>query len=167
MHARIITIVHPSPPVSNATINYDEIKEIATEPIKNIIRAQIKTLTPLFFKLDLAIYGSNTIPGFITSDGPCVWIDLKLPNYRILAGNALVSPTIEIHLPLLPSQSLFLNRRGKNGYIKLSSYGSISESKIVMDTNWRISSKARKFLIVNQKIIHEKWFKPYQMQTKV
>ncbi len=146
------------PPKDSTIITYDEIKGIADEPLTSLISTQLEILTSLFLKLDLAIIETTTSPGFITSDDPCVWFDPQLPNYPRLAGCALVSPTIEIHLPISPSQCIFLNRRGDKGYINLSKFGPIAESTIVTEANWRTRTRSNQYFIVNKKIILEKWF---------
>jgi hypothetical protein len=150
------------PSKDSSVVTYDEIKEIADEPLKSLISTQFEILTPLFLKLDLAIIETATSPGFITSDDPCVWFDPQLPNYPQLAGRALVSPTIEIHLPISPSQCIFLNRRGDKGYINLSKFGPIAESTIVTEANWRTRTKSNQYFIVNKKIILAKRFTFYQ-----
>ncbi len=146
----------------STTMTYDEIKEIADEPVKSLFPSQFKILTPLFSKLDIAILETSTNPGFITSDDPCVWFDPQLPNYPNLAGRALISPTIEIHLPISPSQCIFLNRRGERGYINLSKFGPIREIKSVTEINWRTRTKSNQYFIVNQKTMLAKWFTFYQ-----
>ncbi|MDP1714191.1 MAG: DUF4238 domain-containing protein [Anaerolineales bacterium] len=146
----------------SSVITYEEIKEVADEPLKLLIPTQFKILIPLFLKLDLAIIETSTSPGFITSDDPCVWFDSQLPNYSRLAGRALISPTIEIHLPISPSQCIFLSRRGEKGYINLSNFGPLREIKSVTEVNWRTRMKSNKYFIVNKKIILAKWFTFYQ-----
>jgi hypothetical protein len=150
------------PSKDSSVVTYDEIKEIADEPVKSLFSTQFEILTPLFFKLDLAIIETATSPGFITSDDPCVWFDPQLTNYPRLAGPALVSPTIEIHLPISPSQCIFLNRRGDKGYINLSKFDPITESTIITEANWRTRTKSNQYFIVNKKIILVKWFTFYQ-----
>lgn len=150
------------PSKDSSVVTYDEIEQIADEPLKSLFFTQFEILTHIFFKLDLAIIETATSPGFITSDDPCVWFDPQLPNYPRLAGHALVSPTIEIHLPISPSQCIFLNRRGDKGYINLSKFGPIVESTIVTEANWRTRTKSNQYFIVNKKIIFAKWFMLYQ-----
>lgn len=152
------TIFPAMPTKHSHTVTYEEIKEVADEPLKSLFTTQFDILTPLFLKLDLAVIETSTSPGFITSDDPCVWFDSQLPNYPRLAGRALVSPTIEIHLPISPSQSIFLNRQGDNGYKNLSKFGLIAEGTIVAEANCRTRAKSNQYFIVNQKIILAKWF---------
>jgi hypothetical protein len=151
----------PSMPLKENTVTtHDKIKEIADEPIKSLITTQLDILTRLFIGLDLAIIETNTSPGFITSDDPCVWFDPKLPNYPRLTGHALISPTIEVHLPISPTQCIFLNRQGNNGYINLSNFGLITEGTVVAETNWRTRKKSNQYFIVNKKVMLAKWFVP-------
>jgi hypothetical protein len=146
---------------NDSIVTLDEIKEFEDVSVKSLIASQFKILTPLFLKLDLAILETSSNPGFITSDDPCVWFDPQLPNYPNLAGRALISPTIEVHLPISPSQCIFLNRRGESGYINLSKLGSIRDIKSVTEINWRTRAKSNQYFIVNKKTIHAKWLTFY------
>jgi hypothetical protein len=142
----------------DSTVTFDEIKQIADEPLKSLISAQLKVLVPLFLNLNFAVLNTATIPGFITSDDPCVWFDVQLPNYTHLAGPALVSPTIEVHMPISPSQCIYFNRDGKTGYINLSKFGPNEESIIVTKINRQIRTKSNQYFIINKEILHAKWF---------
>jgi hypothetical protein len=149
----------PSIPLGdNPTVTFKEINDVADEPLKSMISAQLNVLLPVFLNLDCAIIKTSTTPGFITSDDPCVWLDPQLPNYPNLAGTALMSPTIEIHLPISPSQCIYFNRRGNKGYINLSSSGVIEENFTVAKANRRTCAKAHQYVVVNKKILLEKWF---------
>ena len=114
----------------------------------------ITAVAPLLTRLDFAILYSESEQGFITSDCPCVWFDPEAykrpPLYR---GPALMYETIEITLPISPSQCILLNRQGLNGYIKL-------DENAVRELNRRHRFYASKSFIVNNSGVDESWFDP-------
>ena len=108
----------------------------------------MNVLTRLLFQLDMSIIETSTSPGFITSDDPCVWFDPELHSQSFFTAPALMSPTIEINLPISPSQCLFFNRQNQNGYIILSKHGPQADISVVNQSNWRIHRRAKKSFIV-------------------
>jgi hypothetical protein len=103
------------------SLNYEQVKALHENPLQHILAPMIKTLTPLLYKLDMAVLETDDEVGFITSDHPCVWSDpegyKRPPMYR---GPALMYPSIEITMPISPRHCLFLNRGGMTGYITVS-----------------------------------------------
>ena len=61
--------------------------------------------------------------------------------------------TIEITLPISPSQCIFLNRQGFSGYIE------VNES-VVKDLNRTNRFHASNYYIMNQNKVDEDWFNP-------
>lgn len=148
----------PPDPEDTHIVTYDEIKQLAEEPIKSLVPTHLSMLTPLLFRLDLTIVETSTKPGFITSDDPCVWFDPELQSRPFPRGPALISPSIEINLPISPTQSILYNRRGDNGYILLSKYGPQVDLSVVAEANWRTRRKANEYFVVNKRIILRSWF---------
>ncbi|NOR52473.1 MAG: DUF4238 domain-containing protein, partial [Candidatus Aminicenantes bacterium] len=103
------------------SLSYDEVKKLAEEPIQHMLLPSISIETPLLCKIDFAILETDTQPGFITSDNPCVWSDPEAykrpPFYR---GPGLIYESVEITLPISPQQAILLNRKGFNGYITVN-----------------------------------------------
>lgn len=135
-------------------LSYNDVKELATHPLQNILPSMIQVGTPLLLPLDLAIFETSDSVGFITSDDPCVWFDPEwherpTPYQR----PALMYPTIEITLPVSPNHVIFLNRQGVSGYI------SVNEKK-VDELNRRTRFHAFEHFIVNCNVKKERWFDP-------
>ena len=99
----------------------DDVKVMEEFPIQTMMGTIVKTVLPIFQRMSCAVLRTDDPVGFITSDHPCTWFDsesYKLqPIYR---GPGLHSPTIEVTLPISPTQCLILSRRtGFNGYIDI------------------------------------------------
>lgn len=147
------TIAHPSD--SNKSFTYDDIKAMAEEPVRTILLPTIQTVAPLLARLDFAVLCTDdTRPGFITSDKPCVWFDPKAytrpPFYR---APALMYDTIEITLPIAPTQYIYLNRHGINGYHYIPASG-------VKEFNRRTRFSCTEHYVVNQNYSDDAWFDP-------
>lgn len=135
-----------------------EIEALANDPITSLVPSYIETLPHLLFQIDMAIVKTSTSPGFITSDGPCVWIDPYLSARSFPRGPALMSPSIEIHLPISPKSCIFFNRRGDSGYIRLADYGPLVDTSVVPEANWRMRKKSREYIVVDRNIVLWDWF---------
>jgi hypothetical protein len=100
-------------PSKGPGMSLDQVREIVEKPMQTMLGPIIATEAPLLMNLDVAIWETEDDIGFITSDRPCIWFDpesfRRPPFYR---GPALMYKTIEITMPLSPTQCLFLNRQG-------------------------------------------------------
>lgn len=135
-------------------LTYDDVKQLATDPMQHLLFQMIQTEVPLLYKLDMAILRTDSSPGFITSDHPCVWFDpkayLRPPFYR---APALMYPTIEITLPVSPSLLIYLNRAGIEGYADLA-------PTMVDDLNRRTRFSAHQYFVVAKNVTKGIWFHP-------
>jgi len=134
------------------SIGYEEVKNIVQGPLQNLLIPMINAVTPLLFKLDLAILVTNLKIGFITSDNPCVWYDpeayTRPPLYR---APALMCDTIEITLPISPMSVLYLNRQHINGY-------KFADEELVDTLNSRTRFYADEYFVVNSNVKKDIWF---------
>lgn len=146
---------YPSMPVDGrTTMNIEQAREIAQNPIHDVMAAGFK-MVPGLFALDMAIMTTPQIPGFITSDAPCVWFDAEARK-RPWPHNApgLEWPTIEITLPLSPSRMLFLNRggiRGLRGYMD-------TPDQLVDEFNRRTCGHGNEHIVVSRNVRKGIWF---------
>jgi len=137
-------------------LSYEEVKKLASEPIKHMLLPMITVETPELCKLDFAVIQTTSTPGFITSDAPCVWFDpeaCKRPPFDQTPG--LIYPTIEITLPISPNQMILLNRSAINGYLPLT-----VDERLVDELNRRTRFHAHEHFIVNKSVKKEIWFDP-------
>ena len=152
--SRAASIHLPSSSDSSEGMTLEEVRQICATPLQTTMHPHIQTLTPLLIKLDLAILNAPTGSLFITSDHPCVWFDpaayKRAPLYR---SPALAYPTIEITLPISPTQIIWLNRSGLRGYHPCNSF-------IVDQLNTRTRFRADKYFVVNCKETKPVWFDP-------
>ena len=113
---------------------------------------EVESLVPMLMPLDLAIFTTVEPLGFITSDKPCFWFDdqahKRPPLYR---NPALCYESIEIIMPISPTQVAIINRRGRSGYIPV-------ELNIVNAMNRLSRRAAREHFIVNQNRTEDSWF---------
>lgn len=53
----------------------EEVREMADQPIQEMLSSFVTELGPMLFKTPSVILETSGTPGFITSDDPCVWFD--------------------------------------------------------------------------------------------
>lgn len=147
-------IANASPPQSSrgSSISHEELRALAARPLQNMMAPIINTVTPLLFRMDLALFFVSTEPGFITSDHPCVWFDPE--SYKrppLLQGAGLGSRTVEVSLPLSPGFLAYLNWQGVNGYIE-------ANEKVVNEFNRRTRFYADEHFVVSKPVKNDYWF---------
>lgn len=94
------------------SLTMEEVREIVEQPIQSMLTEIVMAQAPLLFETPFAVLETSATPGFITSDAPCVWFDPA--RYVLPPGSGavgLVSPTIQITLPLSPEQMLMFTNR--------------------------------------------------------
>lgn len=60
---------------SGNSISHEVLKEVVNNPIEHIMIESINVEAKGLAKLDLCIFFTKKLDGFITSDNPCVWYD--------------------------------------------------------------------------------------------
>ncbi|MDO8864127.1 DUF4238 domain-containing protein [Haliea sp. E1-2-M8] len=142
------------PSDSGPGLTMDEVRKIVQHPVETMLFPMISTEAPILFRLDFSVLCTNSARGFITSDAPCVWRDPEAykrpPLYR---SPALGYKSIEILLPVSPSQCIFLNRSGIRGYLDI-------EDRAVSHVNRTIRFSADAHFISNQDGVEDHWFDP-------
>lgn len=134
-------------------LGYKEVKELAESPMRFTLPATVQALITPFYNMSMAILETDDDIGFITSDAPCVWFDAeacKRPPFYQSVG--LMYPTIEITLPLSPSQMLFIcHNQNIRGYIKM-------KPEMTDEFNRRTRFHAHDSYVVNRNESREIWF---------
>lgn len=134
------------------SFTHEQVRKMAEDPVATTLIPMIRAEAPLLANLDMAILYTDASPGFITSDRPCVWFDplsyTRPPLYR---GPALMYETIEITMPVSPTECILLNRQNFSGYIEAS-------DDIVNDLNRRVRFHASEHYVVNQEHVNDTWF---------
>lgn len=137
------------------TFSEEETRQMADQPIQELLVPTINSLTPILAIMEMVILETNTNPGFITTDDPCVWFDPEAykrpPSFQ---APGLMYPSTEIRLPLSPNQLLVFKREfnSLNGYVK------IVDNNIVDEINWLTRLHSHESIIVNANIKKDVWF---------
>lgn len=149
---RAATLVPPSS--SSPGLDYDQVKAFCENPIQNMLKPIIQTVTPLLCRLDIAVFETDDDIGFITSDNPCVWVDAEAYKRPLLYRSpGLKYESIEITLPISSYQCIWLNRRGVSGYTKATTL-------IVDEFNKRTRFYADRQFVVCSNQTRAIWFEP-------
>lgn len=144
----------PELPTSGPSYGYEEVKQIAAKPIQNLLVAELAALASHLVQMEMVIIETNSTPGFITTDNPCVWFDPEAckrpPAFQ---APALMYPSTEIRLPLSPTQMLVFKRNFGNlsGYIPVDDW-------LVDDINRITRFNAYEHFVVNANVKKEIWF---------
>lgn len=129
-----------------------EVNDVASKPMQHLLLLQMQVAEPIFRSLDVAVFVTLDEPGFITSDSPCVLIDeraaAKPPMFRT---PNLLSPEVEMWLPISPSLLLVLNRAGLSGFVPM---GRLDVAKV----NRRMRSGAQDYFVVSRNELRPEWF---------
>lgn len=104
-----------SPSTEGASIDLDEVRAIAEQPLDLLLPAAVELLTPCYAAMNFAIVRAPEGFHFITSDNPVIMHDpTRRPgsSYSIAPG----SPTIELTLPVSPHLCLIVAHKVRDGY---------------------------------------------------
>lgn len=144
--------------VKSYKTSVEEIQEWADNPITTMMPTGISVLTPLLLSVDLAIICTERSPGFITSDNPCVWEDPLSYTYSLSGFPGLISPTIEIYLPISPRQCLLFNRRGLTDYVFIDDINILQATRTISRINYQTRLHSDQYFVTNQEKILTSWF---------
>ncbi|MFH1283619.1 MAG: DUF4238 domain-containing protein [bacterium] len=137
---------------NQSSLSYEAVEQIVKYPTQTLLIPMIEASAPLLNIIDFAIFATNTLPGFITSDHPCVWFDpLWYTRPPLFQSPALAYETIEITMPISPYFCVYLNRQGLNGYIEIN-------ENALNEINRRTRHYAHEYFIVNQNVKKDIWF---------
>jgi hypothetical protein len=126
------------------TMSLDVVQELVNHPIQNLLSATVVQLSPLLHKMKFLVLETRRSTGFITSDNPCVWFDPAVyQKPRPFGAGGLISPTLEITLPLSPTQMLFFG----NTLIASGAYIPITDIDMVKNLNTRTRLSADEYFI--------------------
>lgn len=150
--------MHTERPATNGNdtgLDYEQVKDLAENPLQHMMLPWIVKLTPLLYRMNLLILCTNDPTGFITSDDPCVWFDpeaCKRPPFYQTPG--LMFPNIEVTLPISPRQAVLISHHDyNNGYID-------APESYVDEMNRRTLFHADSFFIVNGNTVKSECFDP-------
>lgn len=96
-------------PSTGGRIGLEEVRAIEANPIQHTIGPVLAAVMPIYGRMSIAVLCADDPIGFVTTDRPCTWFDpegYKLPP--IYRGPGLAFRTIEVTLPISPSQCVVL-----------------------------------------------------------
>lgn len=134
-----------SPDDERNTMSKEEVEELVTNPLQNFLPSMVQGMVPHLVRIPSVVMVAPKGTSFITSDTPCVWFD-KAEDERPRSGysGGLLSPSLEITMPLSPRQTLvFANR------LRVTGYWSGLRQRGVEDLNNRTLSRAEEFVVRN------------------
>lgn len=147
------------PPSSkSAGMGLNEVRELEANPIQHTIGPVIESVMPIYARMCMAILCTDDPIGFVTTDHPCTWFDpeaYKLPP--IYRGPGLASRTIEVTLPISPSQCLVLSHNHE-----LGGYRQVSRA-VVDKVNTRHIAHCNESFISRSSELRPEWFERREM----
>lgn len=137
---------------SRGGADIDQVRNAVENPAGAFLIPMVMAETKGLSICDMAILHTENVPGFITSDSPCVWCDPEAykrpPIYR---GPALCYESLEITLPVSSTECILINRQGIHGY-------RYADDKCVETLNKRTRVHALEDFVVNQNHIEDSWY---------
>jgi len=130
----------------------EDAERLAANPVEHLLGPMIATQLPILAGMRLAIIRTADSVGFITSDDPCTWFDpdgYKLPEFYRSPG--LAYETIEVAMPVSPSQLALLSWRGPEGFVDVP-IGAVNE------LNRRTRAHAHEYFVANSSVSNPVWF---------
>jgi hypothetical protein len=118
-----------------------------------MLSANVVQTTPLLYERPYLVLEAPNNNSFITSDDPCVWFDpAYYQNPRPFGAGGLISPTLEITLPLSPKQMLLFG-----GALIASGIHVPIENEMVDNLNRRTRLFSDEFFISNKSKVNPSW----------
>lgn len=103
----------PPMPSSGPSMSMEQVEQLASNPIPMLVSGAIAHLVPQFLKMQLSILRTDTTPGFITSDAPCVIFDPEAHKRPFLyRAPGLVFPTVQVTMPIAPTHLACITHYG-------------------------------------------------------
>lgn len=134
------------------SMTHEQVKQLASTPLQLMMPGVLKTVTPILIKMNMAVLCTDDPVGFITSDSPCIWFNpesYKLPPIYRAVG--LGSKSIEVTMPISPSQCLIFSWGDFKDYINI-------DSNILLELNNRHIALSSNQFISNSEAINKSWF---------
>lgn len=150
----------PSSPHSES-FTMEEVEDIIRNPFKSTLNSGIIELTQMLNEIPFLILETNDPIGFITSDNPCVWFDpgsFTVP--RTLGSGGLISPELEITLPISPRQMIFYGRKLQSDKVFLP-----IDNDYLDQLNERTRMFAKETIVINKNVLKANWFKLRKNQS--
>jgi hypothetical protein len=140
------------PSGTHEPMGIDDVRAMAAFTAQRNVTQMVPILAPLLGAMKLTIMETESTPGFITSDAPCVWFDpaASLMPWPI-NGHGLASPTIEVMMPVSPRQAMLLTWHIDEGYRPI-------DEDVVMEINRSVRGHCHRSFVVSRRLAKPGWF---------
>ena len=143
-------------PHTGPFLTLEDVENLVDTPMQSSLAINIATVAPALFDMRICILDTSPIPAFISSDNPCAWFDpesYKRP--RPFGAGGLISPSIEISLPLSPTQFIIFGRKllFDGLYISIQ-----ADDPLVDAINRRTWKRTNESFIADQNYASFSWF---------
>ena len=153
--ARAVSALSTHDPKKEDHLTLEEVRALVDHPIPASLPSLVSEISPMLFRLPMVILEANDDIGFITSDAPCVWYDPAVyENPSPPGAGGLVSPTLEITLPISSRQMLFFGKK----LILERVYLPILDQSIIDNLNKRTRVKSYEYFVTKKPFVKLAWF---------
>ncbi len=148
-----------APPIADDKKNrmtMEDVQKVVDHPVQQFLSGEVRVMTLGLLHIPFTIVETAESPGFITSDAPCAWFDSELYKKSPAFGaGGLISPTLEICMPLSSPQQLVLfgHRHIADNLYLPPTVG----NRLVDLTNRRMWDFADEHVVVNQRVEKQPW----------
>jgi len=151
---RMASISHGPPDENSQSFTLEDVEGFSEKPIQSSIDSIMIGLPPMIMDIPSVIIHTEEPNRFITSDTPCIWFDNRAfeTPYEFGVGG-LISPTLEITLPISPYLMLYLGR----GLIVDGLYTPIHDTDLIDNFNKRTVMWSRDNCVTNSEEIRPTW----------
>lgn len=134
-------------------LDMDSVALLRDHPIQMTVAPALEATLRMFARMHVAILCTDDPTGFVTSDNPCTWFDSEAykrhPFYR---APGLTSKTIEVTMPLSPSQCLVISHAENiEGYFDVKPHA-------VGELNRRCIGHCNETFVARRNDAREEWF---------
>ena len=137
-------------------LTVEDVRGIVDQPVQSFLIPEVGYVTPALTHMTWVIVETTHSPGFVTSDAPCIWFDPDLLKEQPPFGaGGLISPNIEISMPLSPRQLILFGHRliASGRYVPLN-----PDDPLVAHFNRRLCHFADEYVVSSEDVTKEEWF---------
>lgn len=133
------------------SLSHEEVKKIAQEPIQSALPVAGKVIAEILAQMNIHILCTQNMPGFITSDNPCIMFDPLYSSEYLALG----CPSIEVTLPISPKQLIILFWGDRNQPPEYAY--TIVKDEVVDEFNRRTRFFSEEYFVVNENTKKDFW----------
>lgn len=154
--ARMAAAFEPMDGEQDDGLTVEQVHSIVEQPVQSFLTSEVQFVAPVLAQMTWAIVETSESPGFVTSDAPCIWFDPDLLEKPPPFGaGGLISPSIEISMPLSPRQSILFGHQlvASARYVPLQ-----PGHPLVAHFNRRVCHFADEYVVANEDVTEKEWF---------